>query len=261
MTVRRYGYIKDRADVRDRLMALRPSGAPLPNESDLWLRVPRWRDQGNTGSCVGHGVVGALELQRIIDGSTDVALSPAHCYCNARLIGLLPGEHLMDTGAMIRDGMKGAANLGVCEEALWPLSEATIDQRPSAADDEKGVIVADHPYERIAGFGEALLQNVLHALTTGPVVIGFDVPQSFEDYQGGVWAGPQPGEQSLGGHCTTLTGYRNGGAQLRLQNSWSEWGEAYTNAAGVTIESAMWVDASFITGPYFVDAWTFGAKL
>jgi hypothetical protein len=255
MTVRKYGWLPDLPDPRDRMLAPRPGTLPLPSESDIWKLVPRSRDQGQTGSCVGHGVVGALELERILIGDDDLPLSPRHCYTNARLLDMLPGEALLDNGAMVRSGMRVAHDLGVAGEVAYPLSESTIDDRPDAVADEGGLVFADVPYERVIG-----LDATLHALTNGAVVIGFDVPESFEAYSGGVWK-PALGERMLGGHCVYLAGYRNGGAELMLLNSWGPgWGINFVNDNGEMIHSAMWVDASFVNSAYFGDAWAFSVK-
>lgn len=253
------GYKPDKHDPRDKIAVRRRAGIQqLPAESRLWMQIPRSRDQGATSSCTGHGGVGGLELHRVLTGKPDIALSPAHLYANARLSDMLGGEALTDDGAYVRSTMRVAKNLGVARESAWPLSVATINDRPSELADESGLVTADADYQRVEGTDQILLENLLDALVDGPVVTGMQVTQRFMDHIGdGVLEAPGPTEQYVGGHCTYFAGYRNNGLELFLANSWADWGFDFVNTAGHTVHSGAWVSCRWVTSPGFGDAWIY----
>lgn len=252
MMTRGLGCRRDTHDHRDRLALSRV--AQLPQESRLWERVPRSRDQGQTSSCVGHGVVGALELYRILSGKPDIPLSPVHCYDLARLADMMPGEQLTDDGAMIRSGMKVVSALGVCPEAELPLDPLRINARPPLAVDISGVTLADTPYERLTD-----VPSILGALVDGPVVVGLNVTQRYMDHMGNdPIPAPDSTDTFLGGHCIYLAGFRSGGAEIFQQGQWGpSWGFDYQNAAGQRIYSAAWLDAGWLSSQAVGDAWRF----
>ena len=114
--VRGYGRIPDLPDQRDHLFAHVPRPrAALPASLDLCSKNYGIDDQGQLGSCVGHGTEGAFRNLLAHEGVADFAGSHIDVYYCARAI-----EHdtTQDAGAQIRDGVKAAANTGVMPDAL-----------------------------------------------------------------------------------------------------------------------------------------------
>jgi len=106
--VRGYGRIPDLPDQRDHLFAHVPRPrAALPASLDLCSKNYGIDDQGQLGSCVGHGTEGAFRNLLAHEGVADFAGSHIDVYYCARAI-----EHdtMQDAGAQIRDGVKAAAN-------------------------------------------------------------------------------------------------------------------------------------------------------
>jgi hypothetical protein len=69
---RRFGYIPDPLDVRDRKFATllgsrNLSGAPQISVNFV-QRVPEILDQGDLGSCTAQAALGAIRLKHVLDG-------------------------------------------------------------------------------------------------------------------------------------------------------------------------------------------------
>lgn len=242
MTLPGLGWRPDPHDPRDQLFgAERGVGAPLPRESRLYERVPRWRDQGRTNSCVGHAVVAALELRRLVDGAPDVPLSPAHAYWLARALN---GFQYEDGGAFIRSGIRAGVKLGFAREDLCPLEEARINERPNAGADADGITKTIAVYERIVATGDARIEAALLALADDcPIVAGKIVTRSYVEHRGsGVLPPPRLGDVELGGHATIIAGHRTelgGSYSLAEAGSWLGWGVAPGQSLG-------WVAAEWL---------------
>jgi C1A family cysteine protease len=210
------GWIPDLPDHRDFLYAaLRPAGVRLPKSVDLRPNMSPVENQGQLGSCTANALAGALEFLEVKSGQPLVDLSRLFIYYNERAI-----EHTIssDSGAMIRDGIKTLASLGVCPEKEWPYVITTFTKKPSAVcytDAKKHTISS---YHRIASLSE-----MRACLAEGyPFVFGFSVYESFESptvARTGVVALPKPRERQLGGHAVCAVGYDDkakplAGAQL-----------------------------------------------
>jgi len=219
------GWRRDRADVRDRLRALR--GAALPPAADCWALMSRPRDQQAIGSCVGHGIVEVLEAVERRAGGHPVPLAPMFAYDIARVV---EGTKLdVDLGCCVRDGIKAAVFYGCAPESEFPYVADRYAAFPSHAvfQAARAHRVAIGAYERIEN-----LQAIREAICDGfPVVFGFDVPQAFTEECSVTGILPWPGEgfTSIGGHCVVAAGYsdtaqapgsRGGG--LWCLNSWGE---------------------------------------
>ena len=216
------GWIPDLPDHRDFLYAdLRPAGVRLPKSVDLRPHMSPVENQGQLGSCTANALAGALEFLEIKGGQSLVDLSRLFIYYNERAI-----EHtvMSDSGAMIRDGIKTLAALGVCSEKKWPYVLSTFTEKPSAAcyaEAKKHVV---RTYHRIVG-----LSDMRACLAEGyPFVFGFSVYESFESAKvakSGVLNMPKSGESQVGGHAVCAVGYDDKGKRLLVRNSWgTAWG-------------------------------------
>ena len=125
---RGFGWVPDLPDARDHLFATRPAtvGA-LPASVDLRAQCPaQVYDQGRIGSCTANAIAGAFEFDLLKQQLADFMPSRLFIYYNERSI---EGSVGTDSGAMIRDGMKSVATLGVCSEDDWK-----YDDTPPAHD-------------------------------------------------------------------------------------------------------------------------------
>src|SRR5712671_712702 len=112
--IKKYGYIPDLPDHRDRRLAFLSAPIPLPAVVDLRPKMPPVYDQGQLGSCTGNAIAAAVQFERKKQGmGPDFAPSRLFIYYNERVIEGTVGT---DAGAQIRDGIKAVAALGVCPE-------------------------------------------------------------------------------------------------------------------------------------------------
>src|SRR6202521_2528831 len=108
--IARYGWIPDLPDDRDHLYAAPPAFlSALPPHADLRAQCPGVYDQGQLGSCTANAIGGAIEFDRLKQSLPDFVPSRLFIYYNERVI---EGTVDMDSGAMIRDGIKRVAQTG-----------------------------------------------------------------------------------------------------------------------------------------------------
>lgn len=198
-------------------------GTPVPPSVDPRSIMLAPRDQGQEGSCTGHGTSAARELSiayatgKIIEGY----LSPAMTYYLSRLA---EGSFPADSGSSVADSMATLQEYGTCPETLLPY-DANPSETPSPA-----CYVAATPY-RVVNSPTAVnvgdpdtLREVL-ANKMG-VAIGITV------YEGALEDTPANGlvpvsnitAGVIGGHEILIVGYLDMNSFL-VRNSWSpNWG-------------------------------------
>lgn len=222
MPTRPYGWKPDRPDHRDHLFARAyRSPIPLPKAvKPLTQSIPA-QDQGDLGSCTGHGC-GRLWAHRV-QQETGKLIMPSRLfiYYNERVIeGTIPE----DAGAEVRSGLKVLAKLGAPPEPLWPYLVTKYAKKPPAkayTAAKKGLALA---YASVP-VDKAAIESTLAA--GNPIVFGFTVFKSFES--GAVAKSgnmPMPGkkEKPVGGHCVVADGYDSHG--MWCANSWGpDWGK------------------------------------
>ncbi len=232
-----YGWVPDLPDARDHLFATRPAtiGA-LPASVDLREQCPaQVYDQGRIGSCTANAIAGAFEFDLLKQNVNDFMPSRLFIYYNERFIEGTVGT---DSGAMIRDGVKSVARLGVCQEDEWK-----YDDTPPVKDGgawPKGARAGQKPTDQC--FTDALnntvdsYQRVVRSLSQFkgclaegyPFVFGFTVYESFESDEvshSGVVPLPAPDEEVLGGHAVLAVGYDDATGRFLVRNSWGPgWG-------------------------------------
>ena len=233
----RYGWIPDLPDARDHMFAA-PMAAlgPLPAQVDLRAQCPATvYDQGRIGSCTANAIAGAFEFELLKQKLADFMPSRLFIYYNERSI---EGHTQTDSGAMIRDGIKVVAGLGVCSEKIWPYDDtppaipggvwpagAAAGEKPPAAAYTAATRSEAVAYQRI---GQNLAQ-LKGCLAGGyPFVLGFTVYDSFESPQvaaTGVVPMPTSDEAAIGGHAVLAVGYDDATSQFLVRNSWGAgWG-------------------------------------
>mgnify|MGYP001002319971 CR=1 FL=1 len=217
-----YGWLPDLPDHRDQpYRPRRLARRALPKAVDLRPGCSAIEDQGALGSCTANALVGALEFLEIKDGRPPADLSRLFVYYNERVI---EGTVRQDSGAMLRDGIKSLARLGVCGEALWPYRIARFAVRPGAACYTQARRHRITQYQRLSSLAE-----MRDCLAAGlPFVFGFSVYASFESTavaRSGRVNLPGRGEALLGGHAVCAVGYDDAARRFICRNSWGAgWG-------------------------------------
>src|SRR6476620_10432377 len=126
--VQRFGWVPDLPDARDFLYSAPEEVlAALPKKVDLRSKMPKVYDQGHLGSCTANAIGAAFEFDQAQAGGADFMPSRLFIYYNERAIEGTVGS---DSGAMIRDGIKSVAKLGVCDETLWPYDIPSFTEKP-----------------------------------------------------------------------------------------------------------------------------------
>lgn len=249
-TIAKYHWTRDVPDSRDHPFVPRTL-VKTPNLVDLRVNCSPVENQGNLGSCTGNAIAALMEyLSRKAKKNTDV--SRLFIYYQERL---LEGTVNYDAGAYIRDGIKVVNKFGAPLETHWPYIEKKWNYRPTQAAYTNALTRKAVGYQRCADF-----TAVKNALAIGyPVVIGFDVYESFETQtvsNTGMMPYPNTAtEQLLGGHAVVIVGYNDSTQRFIVRNSWgTSWGDRgyfympYQVIQNTSMSSDFWIITS-ITNP------------
>jgi C1A family cysteine protease len=223
---RRYGWIRDHPDQRDRLYSAPPRQEPEPELPPKVTLRPDWPgilDQGDLGSCVWNAISSAFLFCLARQSAQIFQPSRLFGYYNTRL---MEGSIDSDAGCMIRDAVKSLASQGVCDEKQWPYLPARFARKPTLSCYKHALGHQSLEYFR-------LLQDlwmIRACLVEGfPFVVGISLYQSFEGMtvaKTGRVPLPKPAERMVGGHAVTVIGYDDRARRFHLANSWGEaWGD------------------------------------
>ena len=219
---RKYGWKPDVADHRDYIYKI-SKPIDLPDHVDrIGLGNPIG-NQGQLGSCTGNASTSAMEIVTGIP-----ALSRLMAYYNGRAY---QGWQKQDSGAYLRDVVKGIQTYGICDESLWPYLPEMFAKKPNT----KAYSNGNKNKEKLISYNRLLtLQDIKTALAEGlPVIFGFSVPEYFETQnvaRTGWVPFPTPTDRILGGHAVMACGYDDRPGQdpepfIWVRNSWgSDWG-------------------------------------
>jgi C1A family cysteine protease len=219
---RKYSWIPDVPDQRDKYFKIARSVLKLPANIDLSGYGPKIEDQGPLGSCTANALTAAMEFLLGKNAKAPYHLSRLFLYYNERV---LEGSVNQDAGAMIRDGIKTMAKDGVCTEKTWPYLVGKFKTKPPAS------AYAEAKNHQILNYYRLLhLPDIRTCLADGfPVVFGFSVYESFESGQvakTGTVPMPKKRERLLGGHAVMAVGYNDATKRLLVRNSWGpKWGK------------------------------------
>jgi len=225
---RRFGYIPDPLDVRDRKFATllgsrKLSGAPQISVNFV-QRVPEILDQGDLGSCTAQAALGAIRLKHVLDGIRSPLLaSRLLTYWGTRkYLGTVnwdSGGHLRDTFKFLngfgylpeRETVNGY-NIQKFKAAPTPLElRRMYDQR----DKSDGQV----EYFRIYEEGVLRINAIRRAISNRmPVVLGTDTTEAFLSNSGELLLRPSETARSTGGHAMYVCGYDALG--VYIPNSW-----------------------------------------
>lgn len=218
--MRKFGCKKDPKDERDFVFRIKHIPTTLPDRVIFPHYITWSYDQGDEGSCVGHGMVSAFRNALLLNGQPDVEFSRQMAYYIARK----SYQKSEDSGACIRDAIKAAKRYGVCPENMWPYYPTNIFTRPP---DECYKEAEKHQLL----IGERVLNDekeIKSAIASGfGVVFGIDIFESFMSETvaktGIVPIPDQKREKYYGGHCMFMAGYDS--EYFEVLNSWgSGWG-------------------------------------
>jgi C1A family cysteine protease len=268
---RKYGWIPDRPDPRDRVFAAAKTRDELPESVTLRHLCSAVEDQGKLSSCVGNACAGLLEVLENKGATTftkkltpwekflcNVGVKKSGCtgtftvgfmdvsrlfiYYNARA---RDGMERNDGGCSIRSALKELNAKGYCWEKEWPYDWGKVNTRPVS------MCYASAKDHAITEYNSLFtVTDMMACLADGyPFVIGLSIYESFEGSKAritGVIKMPSPKESSLGGHAVLCIGYNKKTERFLMKNSWG----------------AGWGDGGYFTIPfeyvagYGMDAWT-----
>jgi C1A family cysteine protease len=222
-SVERFGWVPDLPDARD-FMYSAPEAilTKLPKKTNLTSKMPPVYDQGQLGSCTANAIGAAFEYDQVKEGFKDFMPSRLFIYYNERA---MEGTIDTDSGAMIRDGMKSVAKVGVCTEDTWPYDIPKFTEKPPTKAYTEAKKHQALVYRRVLGN----LHQMQGCLAQGyPFVFGFSVYESFmkpEVAKTGIVPLPPRGEQLIGGHAVLAVGYDDAEQSFIVRNSWGTgWG-------------------------------------
>lgn len=217
-----FGLKRDKPDDRDimykvHLPGLAPETTDMHNVKEFSLRY----DQGSLGSCTANAALYAFRRVLQVNSQPDWDGSRLFTYYNARSDDS-KGE---DSGASIRDVIKGLAKYGVCREKTWPYIVNKFATEPDQAAFFEALDHQAIKYERLPQTREAIMDAIYRGF---PVVYGKILYESFmseEVARTGVVPNPRTCmESQIGGHAMMIIDYEKD--YVIEVNSWGEsWGQ------------------------------------
>jgi C1A family cysteine protease len=222
-----FGWLPDIPDKRDvNFRSVFRVPVKLPSSIDLRNYCSGVENQGNLGSCTAQALVGALEFlqnKALYDKENAFAdLSRLFVYYNERWeMGTVP----VDSGAMLRTGIKTLKTYGVCTEHLWPYKTSKFKDKPSQKCYDYALDHQITAYQKLSS-----LHEMKASLYMGlPFVFGFAVYEhvtSDSVSRTGAICMPKANERLLGGHAVMGVGYNDKSQTVVFRNSWGkEWGD------------------------------------
>lgn len=227
-----FGWRPDPPDKRDFPLSKRlaiQSTSALPRNHNFRDKMPPYRDQHNTSSCVGFSSSTATSYLRRVDTDRfDTIHSPLFGYYMARFLEDEVNETWtkVDAGAYIRLAIKAMNHTGTPPESKWPFIPDKINKKPIKSAFKQAGRWKLGAYYRCHNSTE-----VMNALAKGyPVVGGFtcyaSMFTSVVEVSGDIpHPQPQNGDRILGYHAVCYCGFNQDTGRVNFQNSWGGWGD------------------------------------
>lgn len=231
------GCIPSQPDINVKFFHTDKELAKLPKTVDLEDKLPAVWNQGQIGSCGGHGIGGAVALNYAVAKIADAAEGKFH-YTPSRLFIYYNARRLMnttesDSGISIADGVKGIQKWGICPEDSghdWSWEYSSTDdrfkQKPPDKCYEDALIHTALEVEQVP-LDRAHIFACLAA--NRGVIIGVTLYESFESEKvakTGMVPLPKKNESMIGGHCMLIVGYDQKKDLAKVRNSWgADWGQ------------------------------------
>jgi C1A family cysteine protease len=198
---------KSPIDVRDYMLeAIYPEAVKLPEEWDLRPQMRPIRDQGQQGTCSAQTAAAIKEWEEFVDVKFEAYMSPQFVY-NLR-------ENQESDGMTPRDTMNILYKIGIVSEADYPYGTFILIPEELKEKAAQYKIQGYAQINTIDSLKKALFAN-------GACYIAFPVynPEVME-----FWKPEFTGQEMLGGHAVTVSGYLKNSFIIR--NSWStSWGD------------------------------------
>jgi C1A family cysteine protease len=198
------------------------AAARLPELVDLRPAMPPVWDQGDVGSCVGHGVAAAHYCAQKMSGAK-VQITPSRLfiYYNGRV---LDGTTKQDAGTFIRSAVKALAKQGVPDEGFWRYNPLKWPVKPPVAAYFNAKFHQAVSYRRVDNTNELALKSAL--AQDLPVVFGATLYEDFYDLVDNSVSFPDSTRRTIGGHCMLIVGYSDDRGAFLVRNSWGRgWGD------------------------------------
>lgn len=213
------GWHKDKFDYRDFIHE--PQLVKIPDNVLLADLLTPIRNQGNVGSCVGHGI--GVNINSVLKklGLYTEWQSPTWYYNGARFI---EGTLTIDNGCEPGDALDWALKSGTLLEKYWVYDPNNLDKSaPSSARLAQAVKYTNFAYFRVTdgvnGICSALADGHFVSLGTPWFDKWFDAPN-------GILANVTTSDSVAGGHETCLYGYDLLKSVFYGINSWgTDWGD------------------------------------
>lgn len=198
-----------------------PSDIPIRPIVDLREWDSLVEDQMQLGSCTGNAVTNAYELMvKKLYPEYFVELSKLFVYYNARV---LEGTINEDSGASIKNAVKGVYNFGVCKEELWPYNIDKFDEKPSQESYKDAASRKLLKYMKVVS-----VNDLVNAVNYNyPVVIGMTIFEDFLSLNKDNYTLSENDYYTypIGGHAVTIVGYNLEEQLFLVKNSFgADWG-------------------------------------
>lgn len=225
---------------------------------------PKIRDQGQIGSCTGHGLRSAIAYKMLEHHNEELSgkwgeswdLSPLAMYWFGRREENAIHE---DSGCYIRDVVDACRKYGIPTEESWPYDVSRFTRKPSArAMQNAKWHQANNASYRCDEDGnrEKTIDRMLQALSNGlPIVYGFTCYANLSqaDNNGVV---PNPSGALEGGHCVTAYWADTRERLFWGPNSWrNDWGGRAPAGARYNERGYIGLPFSFFLTGDADDAW------
>jgi hypothetical protein len=217
---------------------------------------PSLRDQGQFGSCTGHGPRTALQTLMRFLGRWQFAkrqkepeLSPRHAY----LLGRIKEASVMeDSGCEIADVIDAIVENGIAPESLMPYPVDTTPatwsamcEMPSEEAKKRARWNRIKASRYLVRTPEQFMQALANKL---PIVGGFVCTNHTFDRDDGFLNYPQRGDVVEGGHCVCYLEADADQAITTFPNSWGMWG-----AQGYGMQELRWLTAGYMNDCWAID--------
>lgn len=210
-----------RSSIDSRDHVYRIEGLPIQEKVDLREWDSLVEDQSSLGSCTGQSTTNAYELLlKKLYPSQFVNLSSLFVYYNGRLI---ENNIDYDTGASLRDILKGMNHYGVCKDSLWPYDIDKFNVKPSQESYDDAINRLVKEYHRIYHYN--IVVNAINE--ANPIIIGLDIFSDFIKLNKEHPTVPMPQDTLyLGAHSMVLIGYDLRNEVYLAKNSFgTDWGD------------------------------------
>jgi Papain family cysteine protease len=190
----------------------------IPESSWTECSLRKWNvsiwNQGEHGSCVGHGSGAGFTYAWLLSGQPLQQFSPTSVYAHV--------NNNQDNGAQVSDGLMCLKQYGISLMPLFPESDIYMSQMSTDAQQTALRFRAVDAY-KINNWNE-LGSAIMHGMT---VVSGLAVGNNFSQLSS-QYIVPLP-DYVVGGHCMANIGLHNinGIWYIETQNSWgTTWGDS-----------------------------------